>query len=296
MLSRGPSVRWTLTELTRPVTRGGYTKTMHTRNVLLHYHIYKNAGTTFERVLDENYGARHLTFDGPFSFSLINQDQVAAVIDQHPSHIAFSSHQMHLPVPSSLTFRAIPIVFVRHPLLRIRSVYLFSRRDSTGNKQGTSAELLAGLEGWITSMLEGDKNRLHLSNMQTGALSRAYGLPPKRRGENGRVCFDLQAAINNLLLVPCLGRVEYFDSDVASFTQTLSHLDIAFSYQPGKSENVSSPDHDEPIERQLANMKQCLKSETWEKLHWMNHQDLALYDTVHDMMERRLSSPHMHLS
>jgi len=42
---------------------------MKKRNVLLHYHIFKNAGTTFERVLDENYGDRHMTFDGPFSFS-----------------------------------------------------------------------------------------------------------------------------------------------------------------------------------------------------------------------------------
>ena len=29
---------------------------MSQRKVLVHYHIFKNAGTTFERVLDENYG------------------------------------------------------------------------------------------------------------------------------------------------------------------------------------------------------------------------------------------------
>ena len=40
---------------------------MQQRNVLLHYHIFKNAGTTFERVLDENYGDAHIKFDGPFS-------------------------------------------------------------------------------------------------------------------------------------------------------------------------------------------------------------------------------------
>lgn len=262
---------------------------MKKRNVLLHYHIFKNAGTTFERVLNENYGDQHLSFDGPFSFSLINQDQLAAVIDHHPSHVAFSSHQINLPAPSSLRFRAVPIVFIRHPLLRIRSVYLFSQRDQAQENVENTAEALAGLEAWIASTLEGKKNLLQLSNMQTGALSRAYNRSAKREGEHQRVCFDLQAAINNLSVVPCLARTEHFETDVASFTDTLSRLDIAFSYQPGKAENVSSADFGEPIEQQLAAMEQSLKAETWQKLQWMNHQDLALYDIVNEMMERRLS-------
>lgn len=262
---------------------------MKQRNVLVHYHIFKNAGTTFERVLDENFGDKHLAFDGPFSFSHVNQDQLATVIDHHPSHVAFSSHQIHLPVPSSLNFRAIPIVFVRHPLLRIRSVYLFSQRNTAGENPVDTREALAGLEEWVATMLAGDKNRLHLSNLQTGALSRAYNLAPQRKGEEGRVCFDLQAAINNLLSVPCLGRTEHFDRDVASFSETLLHFGMTLSHQPGKAENVSSPDYDQPAEQQLKAMQNSLTAETWEKLLWMNHQDLALFDIVNEMVEQRLS-------
>jgi len=261
---------------------------MKQRNVLVHYHIFKNAGTTFERVLDENFGGQHLAFDGPFSFSQVNQDQLATVIDHHPSHVAFSSHQIHLPVPSSLNFRAIPIVFVRHPLLRIRSVYLFSERNEAGVSPEDTRAALAGLEEWVATMLAGGKNRLHLSNLQTGALSRAYNLAPKRKGEGGRVCFDLQAAINNLLSVPCLGRTEHFDRDVASFSETLAQFGITFSHQPGKAENVSSPDYDQPAEQQLMAMQNSLTAETWEKLLWMNHQDLALFDVVNEMVEQRL--------
>jgi len=100
----------------------------------------------------------------------------------------------------------------------------------------------------------------------------------------------LQAAINNLWLVPCLARAEHFDSDVASFTETLSRFDIDFTHRPRKAENVSSPDHDQPIERQLDAMKQKMSAETWEKLCWMNHQDLALYETVHEIVEQRLAN------
>lgn len=262
---------------------------MKQRNVLVHYHIFKNAGTTFERVLDENFGDQHLAFDGPFSFSQVNQDQLATVIDHHPSHVAFSSHQIHLPVPSSLDFRAIPAVFVRHPLLRIRSVYLFSQRNEARGNPRDAREAHAGLEEWVATMLAGDKNRLHLSNLQTGALSRSYNLPPKRKGEAGRVCFDLQAAINNLILVPCLGRTEHFDRDVKSFSETLAHFGLTFSHQPGKAENVSSPDYGQSAEQQLKAMQSSLTAETWEKLLWMNHQDLALFDVVNEMVEQRLS-------
>ena len=118
---------------------------MTQRNVIVHHHIFKNAGTTFERVLDENYGDKHLSFDGPFTFSHISQDQLAAIIERHPSHVAFSSHQIHLPAPSSLSFRAIPVVFVRHPLLRIRSVFLFEERNAHNDDSSENRDPLDDL-------------------------------------------------------------------------------------------------------------------------------------------------------
>ena len=37
-------------------------------------------------------------------------------------------------------------------------------------------------------------------------------------------------------------------------------------------------------------MREHLTAATWDKLQWMNHQDLALYDIVHDMLEKRLTT------
>ena len=60
-------------------------KVMNRRKLkVVHYHIYKNSGTSFEQVLDDNYGDRHLKIDGPFAFSHITQDQLANIIEQHP--------------------------------------------------------------------------------------------------------------------------------------------------------------------------------------------------------------------
>ena len=263
---------------------------MTDRNVLLHYHIFKNSGTTFERVLNDNYGDQHISFDGPFPFSHINQDQLSMIVERHPAAVACSSHQIHLPVPSSMAFRAIPIVFIRNPMLRIRSVYFFSRRQNKLLSTSEQKNSLEGLEEWLGSALAGDHNLNQISNLQTGFVSRCYNLPPKRHGIDGRVIYDLQTAINNLSLVPCLARTEHFDIDVASFADTLARFDIPFSYQPKRAENISSPDHGQPISEQLAAMQENLTAATWDKLRWMNHQDLALYDVVHDMLETRLTT------
>ncbi|MFL2502663.1 MAG: sulfotransferase family 2 domain-containing protein [Luminiphilus sp.] len=264
---------------------------MQQRNVLLHYHIFKNAGTTFERVLDENYGDGHIKFDGPFSFSVINQDQLGAIIQRHPNAMACSSHQIHLPPPSAMSFRPIPVVFIRNPLLRIRSVFLFNKpRAERVVEKVTLSDPLAGLEEWINQKLSGDKNLLQICNLQTSMLSRCYNLPPKCEEREGRVEYDLQRAVNNLSLVPCVGRVEYFDTDVSSFTETLTGYDIPFAYKKRKAENVSSPDYKDTVEAQLRAMERSLSPETWQKLHWLNHQDLALYEITHEMVEKRLAN------
>ena len=262
---------------------------MQQRNVLLHYHIFKNAGTTFERVLDDNYGDGHITFDGPFSFSVINQDQLSTIIQRHPNAIACSSHQIYLPSPSATQFRPIPVVFIRHPLLRIRSVFLFGKRSAEKVLETVKrSDPLAGLEEWITQKLS--ENLLQISNLQTSMLSRCYNLPPKLEGREGRAHLDLQLAINHLSVVPCLGRVEYFDIDVSSFAETLSRFDIPFVYTKRRAENVSSPDFQNTVEEQLRSMERSLSPETWQKLHWLNHQDLALYEIAHEMVEKRLTN------
>lgn len=97
------------------------------RTVILHYHIYKNAGTSFDHVLSHNFGARHELFDGPFSFFTIDQEQLDRIIMRRPQAVAFSSHQIVLPAPSSLEYRALAAIFVRNPFLRIASIYRFKR-------------------------------------------------------------------------------------------------------------------------------------------------------------------------
>jgi|GEM_PF-517306 len=97
------------------------------RTVILHYHIYKNAGTSFDHVLSHNFKGRHELFDGPYPFFTIDQEQLDRIIMRKSAAVAFSSHQIMLPPPSSLEYRALAAIIVRNPFLRIASIYRFKR-------------------------------------------------------------------------------------------------------------------------------------------------------------------------
>ena len=258
---------------------------MTSRAVICHYHLFKNSGTSFDRVLTENFGAQHIIFDGPFSYSHVDQDQLGIIIERNPEAKAFSSHQISLPTPSSVRYRVIPAVFVRHPLLRIRSVYLFSQQAGA---TGAVADALRDFDQWLLTMFSGDNNTLQLSNFQTNMLSRENNAQPVAETRQGQVVYDLQRAIDRLSVIPCLGRTEHFDTDVFHFSNTLGEYGIEFTHTPGTAENVSSPDFRETTAVQLANLESSIDGSTMQKLMQMNRQDLELYNVTTEMVEKRL--------
>ena len=261
-----------------------------TRTVLCHYHIFKNSGSTFERILSKNYGNLHLTFDGPFQFSQVCQEELTKIIDHHPEIRALSSHQIYLPAPTSVRYRAIPVVFIRHPILRIRSVFLFEQRQTVTSENRRCREPLEAFEKWISERLHGHKNTLQLNNLQTSMLARSARSLPVGEKRSGRIVYDMQLAINNLSVVPCIGRTEQFENDVKGFENILADYQHPFKYMTVDAENVTSGDHNQPIETQLSSIENSLSKKIWEKLQWLNHQDIELYEVATKMVEERLSS------
>lgn len=260
---------------------------MSKRAVICHYHIFKNSGTSFERVLDDNYGDQHITFDGPFFYFQINQSQLADIIEQTPKALACSSHHIHLPAPTTTTFTAVPVLFVRHPLLRIRSMYLFSnKRPNDADRPETSDDVMDEFEPWLEQAFADKDRRALISNAQTNMLSHAYNQAPRVESRGGRLIYDIAQAARNLNNVPCLGRTEHFDADVASFEPILEQYGLSFEYTPRLPENVSSTDYHLPTEQRLASLRSRVSEATWQKLEYLNNQDLELWDLSHRIVER----------
>ncbi len=252
------------------------------RTVICHYHIFKTAGTSFEQVLKNNFGERHLSVDGPKASSVITQTDLARVIDSNPHLAAISSHQITLPAPISDRFLAFPVVFVRHPILRIRSVFLHEHRDTLATREAP----LEGFEIWFDKLVAGHPNQLQICNLQTNLLCREADQPPRGVNTDGRPLYDLEAALRNLSAVSCVGRAEYFDEDVASFLPKFAAAGINVEYHQRVTANIGAPDFGLSLEQQLHNTRTAISESAWDKLHWFNHQDIELFEVVCRRLER----------
>ncbi len=261
---------------------------MQKRAVICHYHIYKNSGTSFSKLLEANFGDRHVNFDGPIAGFQINQDQLAEIIEGNPEIISMSSHQIYLPAPSTLNIRFIPAVFLRHPLMRIRSIFLFETSGDTVDSSALNTKgRLESFQTWATERLSNPSLLLSISNAQANQLSRAYCRAPQMQIINGACIHDMDLAFNNMRLVTCIARTESYAEDVTLFEATLANHGIEFSSRLGGAENISSDDFDAPLTHQLETFRASMTQELWDRLVDINQQDQALYDFAGELIKRR---------
>lgn len=253
------------------------------RTVIVHYHIYKNSGTSFEQVLDASFGDRHERFDGPYPFFTIDQDRLDQIIMRRRDAVAFSSHQTLLPAPSSLNYRVLAATFLRHPILRLGSLYRFKR----GAADGTVTAQLAtqhDFAGWIDASF-GIRNELtHVSNPQTRYLAGVYGRHAIVREEQGQLRYDLATARRNLAQVEMLGRTECFDTDLRRFVEIAAQHGLTLRIPDRTHFNVTEDNHAtvaDRVDALLTQLPPALRS----RLMKANTQDLTLYDDAARLIE-----------
>lgn len=264
---------------------------MQKRAVICHYHIYKNSGTSFSKLMEANFGERHVNFDGPIAGFQINQDQLAEIVETHPEVVSISSHQIYLPAPSTLNIRFIPVVFLRHPLMRIRSIFLFE--TSVNSESSIALEMKDRLESfqtWAAERLNNPSRLLSLSNAQANQLSRAYCRAPQMQIINGACIHDMDLAFDNLRLAKCIARTENYSDDVFLFESTLAENGIEFSSRLGGAENISAGDFDAPLADQLETFRASMTPALWDQLVDINQQDQALYNFAGELIQQRATN------
>lgn len=245
------------------------------RTVICHYHIYKNAGTSFDAVLRASFGDRHLSFDGPFPFFTIDQEQLDRIIVRKGDAAAFSSHQIQLPVPQSRDYRVLGVVFLRHPILRLASVWRFKRRSADGT---VTARLAAAHDfaAWLAASFADTREITQVSNAQTRLLSAPHRSRAPLRRVPGRVEYDLDQARANLAGAACVGRTETFAEDLARFAAITAAAGLSLVPPADLHLNATAIPTD-PVGAQVARLIDDLPPALADALMAANAQDLALW-------------------
>lgn len=97
--------------------------------VLVHFHIYKNAGTTIDWILQKEFvnKAHNLDdFDDPGR--IIEWDIILDFLSKYKNSKSISSHQIRFPLPKNDDFQFFPMLFIRNPISRIFSIYEDQKR------------------------------------------------------------------------------------------------------------------------------------------------------------------------
>ena len=260
------------------------------RNVIAHYHTYKNSGTSFDRILQSNYGEGHVSFDGPFPYMVISQREFHKIIANHPEAIAFSSHQIRLPVPASAQLNVLAVAFVRHPFLRIRSVYEFAKRREDPNPSDLWAREL-DFNGWLAKM-RSSRRMVNINNSQVEIYGGVYDAPASMVASGTeQLGFwaegDIAQAKRNLLTVPLLARTEFFDRDVGIFPKIMAQHGVTFNFTPGIKDNVSSITDGMSLEERIRQIEEELDADNLAWMHAANNNDLALYQFASELIDSR---------
>lgn len=196
-----------------------------TRTVVLHYHLFKNAGTSFDTILQDNFGDRWVTKEfAPPEHG--HPELVADWIRQHPDADAFSTHTAFGPIPKLDGINVVSVLFLRDPIERIRSVYKFEQSQNISTWETTLAAE-DSFEGYVRARLavQGDRQ---CRNFQTDRLaSYVPGLEP-----------ELDRAIMGLKELSLVGFVDDFDQSITQLAAILRPYFPEFAWKQVR-ENAS---------------------------------------------------------
>ena len=249
------------------------------RPLLVHYHIYKNAGTSVEKNLSESFGDKWTAFEGAPEKTVLSNDDIAAFAEANPDIGAISSHKAR-PFPSFRTF--FPILFLRHPIDRARSMYYFAKRDPVQIDHPVARD--SSFQDYVNYWIDSPSSILR--NYQVAHLSQASFRVPDLWHAAPRP-EDLLEARDYLGSLRFFGLVRRFEASCRGFEASYRRTFPALRMCPVR-ENAST--EESLSETAMLNVaRHELGAAAYMRLIDANQFDLALYDTALKLFDRNLA-------
>ena len=177
------------------------------RFVLLHYHFFKNAGTTVEEILAHSFFENYARLDTDDFDGAVSQDELVAFLDRNPRMQAVSSHQFRYPVPQMRGYIFFDLCFLRDPIDRIRSMYDYFRQKPIPGEPASDLAREQSVGGFIAGLVKDHTYRV--SNVQVNLLANGTVNDPPAEA-------DLIRATQVMLRTSFLGVVDCFHESLVA--------------------------------------------------------------------------------
>jgi hypothetical protein len=257
---------------------------MKRRRVLLHYHYFKNAGSTIEWILEKNFAQAHASLHEDTARGTVVNSEIMEFLLARPQVVSLTSHHIRLPAPSDERFRFIEICCLRHPMDRLLSIYHHYRRETSFNDLAVLQSQTLNLREFLEWFHESQP--FNTINPQTNLMSNSgnFFFPPTRR--------DWQRAVTRTREVKMLGVVERFDDSLIAAEYFLRpmfpKLDLSYIVQNVNPTRMSS------LAKRLDEMRYQCGPTLYSRLEEANRFDAELAAIAEDELDRRLQFvPHL---
>jgi hypothetical protein len=244
------------------------------RTVILHYHLFKNAGTSLDAALKENFSevnGEWVTKEFPAQPAQ-NREQVKQWIIDNPQAKCFSSHTAILPIPVIEGVKVIPVIFMRHPIDRMASAYSFESKQG-GDGFGPVLARNTNLAGYI-------ETRLALGHDRQCRDFHAHRFAAMFGEKQGDEATRAKMAVEQL---PFVGLVERFSESLEQLENLLAEEGFEAIKLKPVEKNVSRR-VSKSLEDKLAEINEQLGEEVFAKLVEANEVDLGIWEELKDVI------------
>lgn len=232
--------------------------------LIIHYHLFKNAGTSLDQVMHRNFdkGWVEREFDGSIQDRL---KQAEDFLNNNPKLKVLSSHSLVGPLPDLDKKTIIPLIFIRHPIVRMLSAYKFERVQDAQ----TPGALLAkktDFKGYVHKRLADGRGSLFI-NYQANRLSQFVKGP--------RAAIEVRA-FKALQDLPFIGRVEDFSTSMHRLEVLLKPYFPSFKAHDVHANRLT--DKTTSVTEKLSQIKTMLGNDLYQECVSKNAIDLKIYD------------------
>jgi len=251
----------------------------HSRNILLHVHIFKNAGSSFDDALSRFFGDDFVDHREDKKIVEGKQEYLEGYLREHKNIRAFSSHSIYFNPKSTDEFTFLPVYFLRHPIDRIRSVYSFEKKQEPATTHGSIMAKKLDFNAFIGWYMKSDSPAT-IRNAQTIFFA---GMGPSP----GRIEEKFVQAMKNLGQAPLVGLVDRYDESMVVFEEYLRRFypDIDLSYI---RRNVTDKNFHLSLEDKVDTLLSKLDDETRKSVLENNTFDMRLYEEAKSILDRRI--------
>ncbi|MBA3831035.1 MAG: hypothetical protein H0X34_03895 [Chthoniobacterales bacterium] len=248
--------------------------------LLIHYHIFKNAGSSFEWALEKAVGKGLQRYDSLSHDGFLTRSDLAAYVKKNVRTRIIATHQAAPPAPRIKGRRVLSSILIRDPIARVRSIYAFERSQVADNPGAIKAKEL-GFKGYVEWRMAVSPRMFCNFQIHFCCRDRAKADPPLDRSHLDRAI----AALDGMDIV---GTVERYDEWLA-LAQSILSEHFGFISLASVRENQSTsgkPQSESEIKERLV---EELGSDLAGELLVQNELDMCLHQVADALLTRRLA-------